>query len=101
MSDAAEAHKEAGNVAFKDRKEFAAASRELDRLLRAIKAADRCEHCAVALMQDSTCPRPGQRTSESVPRANKASSTVCHRCWVCLARSRKTLCRQRIIVIRF
>jgi hypothetical protein len=46
-----------GNVAFKDRKEFDAASKELDRLLRAIRIADHCEFCAMALFQDSTCPK--------------------------------------------
>jgi hypothetical protein len=44
-----------GNVAFKEKKDFEAASRELDRLLRAVRATQRCEQCAVALMQDATC----------------------------------------------
>jgi hypothetical protein len=46
-----------GNVAFKDKKEFDAASRELDRLLRANRIADHCEFCAMALFQDTTCPK--------------------------------------------
>jgi hypothetical protein len=46
-----------GNTAFKEKKDFDAASRELDRLLRAVRAAQRCEYCGVTLFMDSTCPK--------------------------------------------
>ncbi|MHC5008247.1 MAG: hypothetical protein ACYTGF_12900 [Planctomycetota bacterium] len=45
-----------GNTAYKDRKEFDAASRELRRLLQSIRAAGACEYCGVTLFMDSTCP---------------------------------------------
>ncbi|MHC4217860.1 MAG: hypothetical protein ACYSU7_05325 [Planctomycetota bacterium] len=44
-----------GNTAFKDRKEFERASKELKRLLLAIRAAERCEYCGPALFMDTTC----------------------------------------------
>jgi hypothetical protein len=46
-----------GNVAFRDRKDFEAASRELEVLLHAVKESARCEDCAVAMFYGATCHR--------------------------------------------
>lgn len=44
-----------GNVAIRDRKEFAITSREYDRLKNAVELAGRCEQCALALLTDTPC----------------------------------------------
>ena len=45
-----------GNVAFRDRKDFEAASREFAKLLVAVQTARRCELCAGAMLYDTRCP---------------------------------------------
>lgn len=62
-----------GNVAFRDRKDYEAASKELERLLKAVRTLERCEYCAVALFMDARCPRcgisykDGKRTEADAP----------------------------------
>ena len=46
-----------GQVAFEDKKMFEQASREYRKLLAAVKMAQRCEICAVALFSDAKCPK--------------------------------------------
>lgn len=44
-----------GNVAFKDKDDFKKASESHDVLLAAVKAADKCETCAIAMVTDGKC----------------------------------------------
>jgi hypothetical protein len=55
-----------GNVAFRDRREFDAASKEFELLLRAVKESARCEDCAVAMFMGATCHKCGLTWSDGV-----------------------------------
>ena len=46
-----------GNVAIEDRQAYEHAVESIRILREAIRAAERCEHCAVAIQTDTTCPR--------------------------------------------
>ena len=46
-----------GNVAIRDRADYEHAARAYQRLLEAVRVAESCEMCAVALMSDGTCTR--------------------------------------------
>ena len=46
-----------GNVAIEDRESYEHAVESLRILHEAIRAAGECEHCAVAIQTDTTCPR--------------------------------------------
>lgn len=56
-----------GSVAFRDRREYDMASKELERLLRAVKESARCEDCGVALFMGATCSKCGVTWSGERP----------------------------------
>lgn len=68
-----------GNVAIRDRQDFAKTTVEFRRLLQAIRKLADCETCAVALFTGGTCMKCGisytigseQRTSKETPHTNK------------------------------
>lgn len=54
-------HGMVGNVAIKDKADFAHALKAYRRLLKAVELSARCETCAVALMSDGECTKCGKR----------------------------------------
>ena len=60
-----------GNAAFRDKKDYMAAQKQYELLLRAVKESERCEMCSMLLFYGGVCRDCGITYKNGVARSNE------------------------------